>query len=59
MIARDGLTPQDARARIAAQLSIEEKRTLADVVIDNSGHWDDTAKQVRELYAEWVKRARA
>ena len=59
VIARDGLAPQDARARIASQLSIEEKRTLADVVIDNSGHWDDTAKRVRELYDEWVRRARA
>jgi dephospho-CoA kinase len=59
VIARDGLAPEDARARIASQLPIEEKRALADVVIDNSGDWQDTAKQVRELYAEWLKRARA
>jgi dephospho-CoA kinase len=59
VVARDGLAPEDARARIASQLPIEEKRALADVVIDNSGDWQDTAKQVRELYAEWLKRARA
>ena len=59
VVARDGLAPQDARARIASQLPIEEKRALADVVIDNSGAWHDTARRVRELYEEWVKRARA
>lgn len=57
--ARDGLSPADARARIAAQLPIEEKRALADVVIDNSGAWEATEKQVRELYAGWLKRARS
>ena len=57
--ARDGLSPADARARIAAQLSIEEKRALADVVIDNSGPWEATEKQTRELYAGWLKRARS
>lgn len=58
VVARDRLTPEDARARIQSQLSIEEKRALADVVIDNSGSWEVTEKQVRELYASWVKRAR-
>jgi len=58
VVARDGLSHEDALARIASQLPIEEKRALADVVIDNSGAWDDTAKRVRELYDEWVRRAR-
>jgi dephospho-CoA kinase len=59
IVARDALSPEDARARIASQLPIEEKRALADVVIDNSGSWEATEKQVRELYAGWVKRARS
>ena len=59
IVARDRLSPEDARARIAAQLSIEEKRALADVIIDNSGPWEATEKQVRELYASWVKRAQS
>lgn len=54
VVARDGLSPADARARIASQLPIEAKRELADVVIDNSGPWEATEKQVRELYAAWV-----
>ncbi|MFI5316235.1 MAG: dephospho-CoA kinase [Myxococcota bacterium] len=58
VIARDRLSAEDARARIAAQLSIEEKRAMADVVIDNSGAWQVTEKQVRELYESWLRRAR-
>jgi dephospho-CoA kinase len=56
VMARDRLSAEDARARIASQLSIEEKRALADVVIDNSGAWEVTEKQVRELFAQWRKR---
>ena len=37
----------------------QRKRELADVVVDNSGSWESTQKQVRELYAQWVKRARS
>ncbi len=54
VIARDGLSEGEARSRIAAQLSIEEKRGLADVVIDNSGSWNETQTLVRQLYASWV-----
>jgi dephospho-CoA kinase len=59
VVARDRLTPEDASARIKSQLSIEEKRALADVIIDNSGSWEATEKQVREWYAAWVKRAQS
>jgi dephospho-CoA kinase len=37
LVALRGLTAEDARARVAAQISREERRALADVVIDNSG----------------------
>jgi dephospho-CoA kinase len=37
---RDGLSWTDAQARLAAQLDIEEKARMADVVIDNSGEPD-------------------
>lgn len=58
VMARDKLSRDDALSRIRSQLPIEQKRALADVVIDNSGLWEAAEKQVRELYAEWVKRAR-
>lgn len=59
VMARDELPREDALARMRAQLPIEEKRALADVVIDNTGPWEDTEKQVRELYAGWLRRARS
>lgn len=51
-LARDGTTREHAAERVRAQLSIEEKRKLADHVIDNSGTLADTERQVRELYAK-------
>jgi dephospho-CoA kinase len=57
VMARDGLARQDAERRLQAQLPIEEKRALADVVIENDGEWSKTADQVRALYAGWRKRA--
>jgi dephospho-CoA kinase len=53
-LARDGATREHAVERVRAQLSIEEKRKLADYVIDNSGTLEATERQVRELYAELV-----
>jgi dephospho-CoA kinase len=50
-IARDGASPEHALERVRAQLPIEEKKKLADFVIDNSGSLADTERQVRELYA--------
>ncbi len=37
LVAREGLSPAEADARLAAQLDIEHKARLADFVIDNSG----------------------
>ena len=45
-----GLTDDRARAIIAAQMPIDEKRGLAQHVIDNSGSRDQTRDQVRKLW---------
>lgn len=37
LVAQRGFTEEDARARIAAQISREERKSLADLVLDNSG----------------------
>jgi len=50
-LARDGCDREDALRRIRAQLPLEEKRALADEVIDNSGTLEATERQVRQLYA--------
>ncbi|RBY89005.1 dephospho-CoA kinase [Blastococcus sp. TBT05-19] len=49
-----GLTEADARARIAAQASDEQRRAAADVVLDNSGTPDQLAEQVQRFWAERV-----
>ena len=53
-VARDGVTADFARQRMAAQLPIEEKRALATWVIDNAGPLSETERQVRALYTRLV-----
>jgi dephospho-CoA kinase len=46
------LTIEQARQRINAQMPIEEKRSMADEVIDCSGSLEDTREQVLALFAK-------
>jgi dephospho-CoA kinase len=48
-IARDGATREEAQRRVRAQLPIEEKKALADYVIDNGGTLEETRRQVIEV----------
>lgn len=50
-MSRDGCSEEEALRRIAAQLSIDEKREMADHVIDNSGDRAETRRQVEALFA--------
>lgn len=54
-MARDGSTREEAQARVRAQMPIEEKRRLADHVIDNSGSLKETQRQVRALFARLLR----
>ena len=49
-----GLSAEDARARIAAQATDEQRRAVADVVLDNSGTPEELAAQVDRFWAERV-----
>ena len=51
VMARDGLSRDDAERRIAAQLPIEEKVRRADYVIRTDGTFAETEAQVAELLA--------
>ena len=49
-----GLTAEDARARMAAQATDEQRRAVADVVLDNSGTPAELEAQVDRFWAERV-----
>ena len=50
VVARDGLSVAEAKARIAAQLPLEEKVRRSTHVLDNSGSPEALASAVAELY---------
>ena len=54
-----GLTAEDARARIAVQATDEQRRAIADVVLDNSGTPEQLAAQVDRFWTERVAPALA
>jgi dephospho-CoA kinase len=45
-----GMDEADARARIKAQAPEEQRRAIADVLLDNSGTQDELVESVRELW---------
>jgi dephospho-CoA kinase len=49
-LARRGMSEDDARKRIATQATDEQRRAVADVVIDNNGTLDDLRDQVDALW---------
>lgn len=51
-ISRDGCSRDEALRRVRAQIPIEEKKALADYVIDNSGTLEETERQVREVLSQ-------
>jgi dephospho-CoA kinase len=50
---RDRLSGADAARRVDAQLSLEEKRARADIVIDNRGSEEETRRQVAAIYRQY------
>lgn len=49
--ARNGLTLEEARSRVAAQAGREERLAVADHVVDNSGTPEDLTAEVGRLWA--------
>ena len=52
---RSGMTAEAVQARIAAQMPLDEKKKYATLVIDNSGAWEETEKQVITAWEKAVK----
>jgi dephospho-CoA kinase len=56
LVARDGFTVTEANARIASQLPLESKTSVADHVVINNGDLDRTRRQVAEVHRKLVAR---
>lgn len=54
LMAREGLSDEDAQKRVAAQMAQEEKLARADYVIDNSGAVAVSLQQVESLWRQLV-----
>ncbi|MEU4174495.1 dephospho-CoA kinase [Streptomyces sp. NPDC026589] len=54
-----GMTESDARARMAAQASRDQRRAVADLIVDNDGPLEALEPQVRTVWDELVRRAAA
>jgi len=56
LVAQRGFDRADAEARLAAQITREERRALADVVLDNSGDLDLLQAQVDRIWPDLLAR---
>jgi len=57
LVDRRGMTAQDARARMAAQATREERRAIADIVIDNDVPLDVLRRRVEDVWSQLEDRA--
>ena len=57
LVSLRGMPEDQARARLAAQASREQRLAVADIVIDNSGSLADLDRRVAEVWAELQRRA--
>jgi dephospho-CoA kinase len=56
LVSQRGMTPDQARARMAAQASREQRLAVADLVIDNSGTLEDLDRSVAAVWADLRRR---
>jgi dephospho-CoA kinase len=54
MVRDRGMTEEDARARMAAQATDEQRRAVADVVIVNDAGLEDLRRATRRVWDEYV-----
>jgi dephospho-CoA kinase len=59
LMARNGLSEEEARRRLAAQVRLQDKLPRATWIIDNSGTPDETRSQVAQLWRALTDRAAA
>jgi dephospho-CoA kinase len=54
LVEHRGFSEEDARARIAAQATVEQRQAVADVWLDNHGSADELAAAARELWEQRI-----
>jgi len=59
LIMRNNISRDDALKRLASQMPIQEKRKMADIVIDNGGTVGETEKIVFEVWQRLVELEKA
>lgn len=52
LVSSRGMSEEDARARIAAQATDEQREAIATWIIDNGGSLEETAEQVRAVWEQ-------
>jgi dephospho-CoA kinase len=57
LVSQRGMAPEQARARMAAQASREQRLDVADVVIDNTGSLEDLDRRIGEVWADLQRRS--
>lgn len=55
-VARDRTTPEKIQARIQNQLSLEEKRSVADYIIENDGSLTDLKQKTKVLLDRFISK---
>lgn len=53
LMKRNGLTEEEARARISSQMPIQEKVKLADEVVNNNGTMEESKRQLLTILKKW------
>ena len=56
LMARNALSQEEAEKRIAAQLSLREKRKRANILIENNGSLEGTRQQIRNALQKLERR---
>ncbi len=57
MVSRRGMSREEAERRIRSQVSDEDRRALADYIIESGGTLDETLAQADDVWAELHQRA--
>ena len=55
LMARNGVSKEEAGKRLKSQMPISEKISLADIVIDNEGSIPETEKRVGQVWQELLQ----